>query len=129
MDTRRGDHEEPHAAIAAQPSTRAAITITRIDSGEAEDGAGNVNHVEQRIAVDLDAHTFPPRARDPVLQIGRLRFVHYSHPHPGVLRFTLDDRSRLPLGAEVSVQYGSDVASRRVVLQAISSTDLEGLAR
>lgn len=114
--------------VAAQSAVaRASITIARIDAGDAEDGAGNVVHAAQPVAVDLDAHAFPPRALDPVLSIGALRFAHYAHPRPGVLRFSLVDASLLALGAEVSVQYGDDVSSRRVLIQAISADDLSGV--
>ena len=128
VDTRRSDHEEPVVTVAAQPSTRPAIAISRIEAGDAEDGAGNIVHAAQRIAVDLDARAFPPRALDPVLTIGTLTFHHYSHPHAGVLRFALRDASQLPIGAEVSVQYGRDTASRRVLLQAIAREDLAGVS-
>ena len=113
--------------IAAQPSGRSLIALLRIGAGDAEDGAGNVVHAPQRIAVDLDAHAFPPRAFDPVLQVGSLRFAHYSHPRPGVLRFALVDGAQLPLGAEVSLQYGPDTESRRVLIQSISAADLSGV--
>jgi hypothetical protein len=127
VDTRRADHEPELTLPRAQPQAGPAITILRIDGGDAEDGAGNVVHAAQRVAIDLDAHAFPPRALDPVLSVGTLRFVHYSHPRAGVLRFTIDDVSRLAIGAEISVQYGGDTASRRVLIQALSPSDLEGV--
>lgn len=136
VDTRRSDHEEaepaaqsttPTTAPTTPPTTR-PITVSIIGAGDAEDGSGHVVSQAQRIAVDLDARVFPPRALDPVLHVGALRFVHYSHPRPGVLRFTVDAAARLALGAELAVQYGDDVASRRVVLQAITQDDLRGLA-
>jgi len=142
VDTRRSDHEaapvvqpatpvvQPATPVVqpATPATRPLITISQIGAGDAEDGSGHVVSQAQRIAVDLDARVFPPRALDPVLHVGALRFVHYSHPRPGVLRFAVDAAARLALGAELAVQYGDDVASRRVVLQAITQDDLRGLA-
>jgi hypothetical protein len=125
VDTRRRDHEGETTVVAAQPGERPLITFVRASAGDAEDGAGNVVHAPQRIAVDLDAHRFPPRAFDPVLTIGDLRFVHYEHPRPGVLRFALVGEAQLPLGAEVSIQYGDDASSRRVLVQSLSAADLE----
>ena len=128
VDTRRSDHEAEPVMQPSTPTTRPLITVSRIGAGDAEDGSGNVVSQAQRIAVDLDARAFPPRALDPVLHVGTLRFVHYSHPRPGVLRFAVDAAARLALGAELAVQYGDDVASRRVVLQTITQDDLRGLA-
>src|SRR5690349_13151927 len=79
VDTRRSDHEEPTHAVPAQPSTRPMIAFTQMPAGDAEDGEGGVVHASSPIAVDLDAHAFPPRALDPVLTVGSLRFVHYGH--------------------------------------------------
>ncbi len=128
VDTRRADHEAAQVVVAAPPSTRPLVALRALGDGDAEDGAGHLVHGARCVAVDLDARAFPPRALDPVLLVGALRFVHYTHPSVGVLRFTLDDARRLPLGAAVSVQYGEDTRGRRVLFQALSREDLAGLA-
>lgn len=128
VDTRRADHEAAQNVVAAPPSARPLVAFRALGAGDAEDGAGHLVRGARCVAVDLDARAFPPRALDPVLLVGALRFVHYSHPSVGVLRFTLDDAGRLPLGAEVSVQYGEDAHGRRLLVQALSREDLAGLA-
>lgn len=125
VDTQRSDHEQARTVVAPQPLAAPTMQIVRIGAGDAEDGAGHVVRAADRVAIDLDAGAFPPRALDPVLIVGTGRFVHYSHPHAGVLRFVADDASRLQRGAEVSIQYGDDVSSRRVVRQALTDADLE----
>ena len=128
VDTRRADHEAAQVVVAAPPSTRPLVALRALGDGDAEDGAGHLVHGARCVAVDLDARAFPPRALDPVLLVGALRFVHYTHPSGGVLRCTLDAARRLPLGAAVSVQYGEDTRGRRVLFQALSREDLAGLA-
>lgn len=87
---------------------------------EAEDGAGHTATSERAIAIDLDASRFPPRALDPVLTVGTLRFVHYRHPRVGTLRFVVASHELLVDGAEVSVQYGDDASSRVVLTEALA---------
>ncbi len=106
---------EPAPAALERPLVRAYP----VEIAEGEDGRGNVVAAAQPIAVDLDARRFPPRALDPVLHVGELRFTRYSHPRPGVLRFVVADRALLPQGAEVAVQYGDDASSRVVVSGAL----------
>lgn len=124
----RGSREAAHGDRDIAPSEATAMhrtaSFTRVRLGAvaaAEDGLGATVAASAAVAVDLDAHRFPPRALDPVLEVGRLRFRHYTHPAPGVLRFIVADGAVLERGDELAVQYGDDVRSR-VVLEAASST-------
>ena len=111
------------SALAPAPVIPAApprLFVARaIDATVGEDGHGETVPAVASIAFDLDARQFPARAVDPVLHVGELHFVAYTHPAPGVLRFVAADRSALPEGAEVVVQYGDDAATRRVVAPAL----------
>lgn len=92
------------------------LTLSRLEGTvEAEDGAGHLAPSDRAIAIDLDASRFPPRALDPVLSIGGLRFTHYRHPRIGVLRFLVAGPELLVPGSEVSVAYPGDETSRVVV--------------
>lgn len=92
------------------------LALTRLTGpSEAEDGAGHASISETAVAIDLDARRFPARALDPVLFVGEMRFIHYHHPRIGTLRFVAAEHALLVDGAEVSVQYGDDVASRTVI--------------
>ena len=104
---------------AAVPEPRAVMTIVVLGAvADAEDGRGARVAATEAVAVDLDARRFPPRALDPVLEVGALRFVHYQHPEPGVLRFVLADRALLDGGTEIAIQYGDDVRGRIVLAHA-----------
>lgn len=94
---------------------RPLLTITRSDASRGEDGRGASVPATDPIAFDVDARRFPPRAIDPVLFVGALRFTRYEHPSPGVLRFVAADRARLERGAEIAVQYGDDASTRVIV--------------
>jgi hypothetical protein len=101
------------------PSARPLLSLHDVSATQAEDGEGGTIAATDPIAFDLDARRFPPRALDPVLHVGALRFVRYEHPQPGVLRFVAADRARLPRGVEVYVQYGDETSTRTIVLQAL----------
>jgi len=47
------------------------------------------------------------RALDPVLVIGERRFTEYDYPAPGVIRYTLPERSIIEEGA-ARVQWAED---------------------
>ena len=81
------------------------MTMSVLPAGEAENDRGERVQSPRPIAIDLDAHRFPPRALDPVLVIGQRRFRHYRHPRPGVLRFVIADVSLLEAGARVEIAY------------------------
>lgn len=122
----RGSREAAHADEVAPSApageARALFTVVRLGAVEAaEDGLGATIAASDAVAIDLDARRFPPRALDPVLEVGRdLRFRHYTHPAPGVLRFVVADGAVLERGEELAVQYGDDARSR-VVLEAASA--------
>lgn len=105
-------------APSARPSARPLFAVTPIEAREGEDGAGGTIPATHPVALDVDARQVPPRALDPVLHVrsvdGRvaLRFVHYEHPEPGLMRFVVADRAVLPEGAQVFVQYGEDEGTR-----------------
>jgi hypothetical protein len=97
-----------------------SLTLSRLEGTvDAEDGAGHVAPSDRAIAVDLDASRFPPRALDPVLHIGSLRFTHYGHPRIGVLRFVVAGAELLVPGSEVSVAYPGDETRTVVVSPAL----------
>lgn len=103
--------EVPTAEVPVPP-----LALTRLTGpSEAEDGAGHASISETAVAIDLDARRFPARALDPVLFVGEMRFIHYHHPRIGTLRFVAAEHALLVDGAEVSIQYGDDVASRTVI--------------
>jgi hypothetical protein len=127
----RASREEARAASAPIAATRPEVivpassptpllSIARSDAERGEDGRGAIVPAARPVAFDLDARRFPPRAMDPVLHVGELRFVHYEHPRPGVLRFVAADAAALPEGAEVAVQYGSYADTRTVVAAALA---------
>jgi hypothetical protein len=107
---------DPPAAEAPRPSM---MLFRLTEPTEAEDGAGHTATSERAVAIDLDASRFPPRALDPVLTVGTLRFVHYRHPRIGTLRFVAASHELLVDGAEVSIQYGDDASSRVVLTDAL----------
>jgi hypothetical protein len=98
---------------------RPILALVDVDAREAEDGRGETVAASRPVAIDLDARRFPPRALDPTLHVGELRFLRYAHPRPGVLRFVVADRALLPAGAEVAVQYGDDPDSRVLVTSSL----------
>lgn len=124
-----GDGEPPAAAPA--PATASApaavrrvaptgIALVPLAPRLAEDGAGGRVAAERPVAIDVTAESWPGRARDPVLEVGPLRFREYEFPAPGVIRFVAADRGLLPAGAEVAVQWGDDAASRVVVTRSLA---------
>ena len=115
---------EPAAAREESPTMRLSI----LAPGPAEDGSGRTVQSPRPVAIDLDAHAFPPRALDPVLSIGQLRLRHYQHPEPGVLRFVLSDAALLTEGAAVSVEYEGDAQSRVVLTDALDAATLREVA-
>lgn len=104
---------------AAPPEVQPLFVARPVDAERGEDGRGETVAATAPIAFDLDARRFPPRALDPVLHVGDLRFVHYTHPRVGVLRFVAADRAALPEGARVFVQYGEAESTRTVVADAL----------
>lgn len=133
----RAGREAPSVAVEAAPSVASTesteagpsgelsapaplLTLSRLEGTvEAEDGAGHRAPSDRAIAVDLDASRFPPRALDPVLHIGSLRFTHYRHPRIGVLRFVVAGAELLVPGSVVSVAYPGDEARTVVVSPAL----------
>lgn len=112
----------------AEPEPSATFTVTSLGAVlDAEDGLGARVATTDAVAVDLDARRFRPRALDPVLEVGALRFVHYQHPEPGVLRFVLADATVLERGEPIAIQYGEDARSR-VVLTRGATDDGAGRA-
>jgi hypothetical protein len=109
---------QPQPAVVAP---RRLVTVAPTDAAEGEDGRGNLVPATRAVAVDLDARRFPPRALDPALHVGQLRFTRYRHPGPYVLRFVVADAALLAPGAQAFVQYGDDAASR-VALPALEVT-------
>ena len=106
----------PEAEAPAASPPRALWILVALGAVErAEDGLGAVVSSTDAVAIDLDAHRFPPRALDPVLEVGALRFRHYVHPEAGVLRFVLADGSVLERGDPIAIQYGDDIRSRVVL--------------
>jgi hypothetical protein len=122
------DHATTPTPPAAIADADALIAIHALPGGEAEDGTGHVVQSSAPVAIDLDAHAFPPRALDPVLAIGQSRFHHYTHPHAGVLRFVIADASLLVRGASMSVAYLEDGSDARVLVAAIGEAE-ESAAR
>lgn len=119
--SREAAHAEPAATVleAGAPDAPATFTVTALGAvADAEDGMGARVAATDAVAVDLDARRFRPRALDPVLEVGALRFVHYEHPEAGVLRFVLADGAVLDRGEPIAIQYGHDARSRVVLVPA-----------
>lgn len=55
---------------------------------------------------------FPARALDPVLHVGAVEVETYRHEGANCLVFS-SDPGRLPMGAQMYMQYGNDVESRQ----------------
>lgn len=108
------------SSASALPDARPLFIARAIDAPEGEDGHGATIPADRPIALELDAHRFPPRALDPVLLVGSLRFVHYDHPAPGRVRFVVASRALLPEGATVAVQYGDDASTRTIVSESLA---------
>lgn len=104
----------------AVPDARPLFVAREIDAAEGEDGHGATIPADRPIALELDARRFPPRALDPVLLVGALRFVHYDHPAPGRMRFVAASRAILPEGVAVAVQYGDDASTRTIVSDSLA---------
>lgn len=107
----------PPAVAVADPVVPAAVvatpvpfTLRRLD---------DVPAAPARWAFDLPATEFPARALDPVLSIGGTTITSYRYLPGGVLRFTADDVA-VREGAEVTVQYGRDVSTRRSLTRALT---------
>jgi|GEM_PF-3377650 len=108
----------PAAADPAAPTP--VIVLSRLaEPTDAEDGEGGTTRSDRAVAIDLDALRVPPRALDPVLVVGRRRFVHYHHPRVGTLRFVAAGPELLEEGAEASVQFGDDETDRIVLSDAL----------
>jgi len=94
-----------------QPGTGIRIRgldVHPIDVAEAEDGRGNRVPAVRPMALDVLADAWPGRALDPVLEVGDLRFRHYSHPGPGLLRYVAADADGLAEGAPVLLRWGEE---------------------
>ncbi len=115
--TRRADVEAPVVlAPSAAAVDRARVELHTLEPGLGEDGQGHSVQAPAPVAIDLDARTFPPRALDPVLTIGQLRFTHYTHPRPGVLRFVIADAALLAGGEEIRVHHAADGSDSQLVV-------------
>lgn len=114
------EREAPPAAAMPRRVEVMQLVLSPVETARAEDGRGGTVAAVDPLALDLRAaEGFGGRARDPVLHVGQLTFHHYSHPAPDTLRFVVADRSLLPDGAEVALQYGDDQASRVVVTDSL----------
>lgn len=85
---------------------------------EAEDGEGHLVGASHAVAFELDARLVPTRSgdADPLrLRVGDLVLHRMEIARPGILRFILADRDRVPEGAAVSIQYGDDESTRVLV--------------
>lgn len=108
--------ETPRPVLHAAAVARPRLTIEAVTATEAEDGEGHVVTVlPSPRALDLHAASWRARALDPVLYVGDLHFHRYSFPSREVMRFVVDDVGRLPVGAEVWLQWGDDESSRVVL--------------
>ena len=94
------------AAIRAFAAT--GLRIAPIAAPLGEDGRGATVTAVHPVAIDVLAAAWPGRALDPVLEVGDLRFHHYSHPAPGVLRFVAADGTAIPAEGEVAIQWGRE---------------------
>jgi len=110
-DTTRASREAAEPAPTepvTDPQATPRLALVPVDVPEAEDGHGATVAAQDALAFDLDATQLPPRALDPVLLVGQLRFTSYTHPRVGTLRFVVADRAALTPGARVAVQYGDE---------------------
>jgi hypothetical protein len=121
--TQRIDVEPVLAASPEAAPDGALLTIHATEPGMAEDGQGRLAQAPTPVAIDLDGHVFRPRALDPVLTIGPLSFTHYSHPHPGVLRFVIADASLLVTGGTIRVHYARDASDARTLVDSIGQLE------
>ncbi len=113
----RGSAPAESASPAAPP--RVALTIRAVDAPLAEDGRGGLVTARAPVALELRREDgWPGRALNPVLYVGELRFEHYEHVDPLVLRYVAADGAALPRDADAFVQWGDDAASRVDVVRA-----------
>ncbi|MCA9608621.1 MAG: hypothetical protein KC619_23620 [Myxococcales bacterium] len=94
------------------------VLLPMDDIDQAEDGEGHLVGATQAVAFELDARLVPQRSedQDPLrLHVGDLVLHRMQLARPGIFRFILADRSRVPEGAAVSIQYGDDDSTRVVV--------------
>lgn len=90
-----------------------SLTVASTSAKEGEDGRGRSHKAKDPRALLVKADAgWPARALDPVLHVGDLHFHHYEHVDRTTLRFVVDDVTRLRVGAQVFVQYGSDERTR-----------------
>lgn len=102
------EREAPRSAVPeVEVFAVRAVEIGPVDAARAEDGRGATVAAVDPAAIDVLADAWPGRAEDPVLEVGDLRFRHYSHPAPGVLRFVVADRSAIPEGAPMAIRWGA----------------------
>ncbi len=114
----RAELPPPSPAGAGKLAPRLEISAIAVPKAEDGRGAEVLAPVAPR-ALDVHAPTWPGRALDPVLQVGELRFHHYTFPAKGVMRFVVDDVARLRDGDEASLRWGDDEASRVVLTRSL----------
>jgi len=91
------------AAIAAPPTSAITASIASLAARELPDGLGGTIAAKAPVALSLGGG-WGGRALDPVLVVGERRFTEYEYPAPGVLRYTLPERSLLEEGG-AAVQW------------------------
>lgn len=112
--------ETPPSAAGTGKRAVPRLEISAIAAAEAEDGEGaSVTAPPAPRALDVLAPSWPGRALDPVLHVGELRFHRYTFPAKGVMRFVVDDVSRLRDGDEASLRWGDDESSRVVLTRSL----------
>ena len=114
------DEPAPPAAAPDEPAPELPVlTVHAVEASEGGDGRGATVPATNPVAFDLDATRFPPRALDPQLIVGQRRYVHYTYPSVGVLRFVAADVGELREGVVVAVEFAGDPDSRVVVSPAL----------
>ena len=114
--------EEDRTSVRSQAAMAAAhygFVAARTAAARGEDGAGRMVAATDPVALDVTAERFGARALDPVLHVGSLRFVHYTFPSKGVMRFVAADAGLLAAGSEVWLQWGDDVRTKVVLTRSL----------
>lgn len=109
----RGDRE-PAGPVATASTATPDAPIWQLRSAGNPNGAGGA-----RWHVELDARQFPARALDPVLDIDGQRVTSYRYVSPTVLRFEVPPAIALRDGSKLSIVYGTDERTRRVLTTAL----------
>ena len=61
--------------------------------------------VGRAVRREIEAEGWPGRALDPVLHVDERRFYHYTHPGPGLIRFTLANGAWIEEAVSLSLSY------------------------